>query len=459
MTDDDGELIDPEVRRIVTTACSAIARATNLSAELDAIRRGRAEVEAHTADESALRYAEDRLTEYAINTWGIDPNAVQNALAEGIQRSWEGRANGAIGQAQPSSGRKSAFSLTALDEIEVDDDPMHLIDGLLPAGPALHIAYGPPKSLKSFGLMYAYLHIAAGIEYASRQVLQGAVAYVTNEGVRGVTRRLVAMRRHLGIEGKGVPFYLVRVMPDLGSNSGDAEKLVTAITAKVPPGTPLRAVALDTVRRAMPGKDENSTKDMSVFIANCGLIAERLNCLTSGVHHSPRSDNDRGAGSNSLDGAMDCGWSVTREGNQATITNKIMKDGDQGDAWSFSLHPMEIGTTKAGRPIIGCSVIIDRTPSSEPVHAGQARMNKSAKTALRALREAIDEIGKVPPASNHIPQRVKTVTIDQWRKYAYARGISDGEDRARQKAFKRAYDDLIGSEHAKVWEVHVWCPR
>jgi hypothetical protein len=85
------------------------------------------------------------------------------------------------------------FELIALDDIKIDDDPVDLIEGLLPTGPALHVVYGPPKSFKSFLLQHIYLHIAAGLYYADHKVLQGAVVYVTNEGVRGVKRRLVAM--------------------------------------------------------------------------------------------------------------------------------------------------------------------------------------------------------------------------------------------------------------------------
>jgi hypothetical protein len=259
-----------------------------------------------------------------------------------------------------------------------------------------------------------------------------------------------------------VPFYLIQVMPDLGSNPGDAEQLIAAIKAKVPPEIAFRAIAIDTVRRAMPGKDENSTKDMSVFIANLGLIAAHFDCLTSGVHHSPRSDDGRSAGSNALDAAMDRGWSVTRDGNQGTVTNKIVKDGEEGANWTFSLHPMEIGSTKAGRPIISCSVNIDRTPSSEAASkpTGRARMTKGAQTALRALREAIDELGTVPPASNYIPPKVKTVTVDQWRQYAYRRGISTSDEpRAQQQAFKRATECLIGDQHVAVWGNCVWATQ
>jgi hypothetical protein len=351
------------------------------------------------------------------------------------------------------------FALVALDDIQVDDDPVWLIEGLLPAGPAFHLVWGKPKSFKSFGLMHAYLHIAAGREYAGRAVLPGAVAYVTNEGVRGVARRLVAMRRHMEVEGLGVPFYLVRVMPNLGSGTDDAARLIAAINAVVPAGVTLRALAVDTVRRATPGKDENSAKDMSPFIENCGIIAKEFQCLVSGVHHSPRSSDEHGAGTNALDGAMDCGWSVERSGEQATITVSVMKDGEQGDSWDFSLAPWQVGTTRDGEPIMGCSVTIDRLPGADvaPKATAKGGMTKAGAIALRALREAVDEVGAVPPASNHIPEKIKTVTVEQWRDYAYRRGISSSsEPRAKQQAFQRSHTALIGSGHANVWDGQAW---
>jgi hypothetical protein len=49
----------------------------------------------------------------------------------------------------------------------------------------------------------------------------------------------------------------------------------------------------------------------------------------------------------------------------------------------------------------------------------------------------VDEVGTVPPTSGHIPANTKVVTLD-WRTYAYRRGVSTGETRAKQLALKRA---------------------
>ena len=78
-------------------------------------------------------------------------------------------------------------------------------------------------------------------------------------------------------------------------------------------------------------------------------------------------------------------------------------------------------------------------------------------TALRALFEAINECGVVPPASNHIPPGVRVVTVNQWRDYGYRMGIStSSEPRSKQQAFKRASDHLISGGHVGIWDGHVW---
>src|SRR5262249_54443163 len=97
----------------------------------------------------------------------------------------------------------------------------------------------------------------------------------------------------------------------------------------------------------------------------------------------------------------------------------------------------------------------------EAVGEGNARvrLSKAAQIALRALREALDEVGAIPPASNHIPAGVRCVSIDQWRRNAYARGISTSEKpRARQAAFQRAVEHLNGSVIG-IWGDHAWPVR
>jgi hypothetical protein len=76
---------------------------------------------------------------------------------------------------------------------------------------------------------------------------------------------------------------------------------------------------------------------------------------------------------------------------------------------------------------------------------------------LRALQPAIDDSGAVPPASNHIPNGVRTVTVEQWRSYAYRSGISTSDEpHAKRTALKRASDALLSAHKIGIWEPHVW---
>jgi len=49
------------------------------------------------------------------------------------------------------------------------------------------------------------------------------------------------------------------------------------------------------------------------------------------------------------------------------------------------------------------------------------------------------------------------VKVEQWRIYAYRRGISESEEaRARQAAFGRATTALLAANAIGIWEPHVW---
>jgi RecA-family ATPase len=173
-------------------------------------------------------------------------------------------------QEKPKQEKPKRFTPIWLTDIEVDDDPPYLVDGLLPLGPSVGVTFGAPGALKSFFLMHVLLHVAAGVPFCGRTVMQGAVLYITSEGVGGVKRRLVAMREHLGLGA--IPFGLIPVVPNLGTGTADRDVLIRDIKDAIAglDGVPLRAIVIDTVRRAIPGKAENKQEDMSVFVDNIG---------------------------------------------------------------------------------------------------------------------------------------------------------------------------------------------
>ena len=221
---------------------------------------------------------------------------------------------------------------------------------------------------------------------------------VTSEGVRGVKRRLVAHRRALGLEGKRTPFFLVTVMPNLGAGPDDRAALEKAIKATLKDfGVPVRLIVIDTLRRATPGKSENKTEDMSIFVENCETLARAFNCLVVAVHHSPRSDDKRSSGSNSIDAAADVMVSIIRDEATRKATAEVVryKDGEEGDTWSFELRQLELGTDRDGCPITSCYVDIIEEPARRAKPKVRAALTDKQRRVYDIVLEAINSAGVV----------------------------------------------------------------
>jgi hypothetical protein len=356
--------------------------------------------------------------------------------------------------------RKDRFELEALDEIVIGDDPVELIPGILPMGPALGVGYGPPKSLKSFLLIHAGLHVAGNIPYCGRDVQAGAVVYVTSEGVNGARRRLIAQRRALGLEGKHVPFFLVPAMPNLGAGPRDREQLQQKIADKLAGlGIPLRMIVIDTMRRAMPGKSENKPEDISVVVDNCEALAREFNCLVALIHHSPRSDDDRSSGSNALDAAADALIGCKRDPATkiATVTVHHLKDGEGGDTWQFELRPIDVGVDRDGNPITSCYVQITQEPDRKTPPVKSKELTAEQQRVYDILVNAVADVGVAGLAGSTAPANTRAVTRDTLTEYLKKQGWWDtaNDDSSRAKMSRRL-NEIAGKHRIGLTDRCAW---
>jgi hypothetical protein len=366
----------------------------------------------------------------------------------------------------PGNGAAKRFKIEMLDDITLTDDPVELIQGLLPMGPALGVVFGPPKALKSFLVTNAGLHIAAGREYYGRAVQGGAVAYVTCEGTTGVKRRCVAARQAMGIEGRNVPFFAVYTMPNLGAGSGDRAALQHGISetlAERKVTAPLRLIVIDTMRRAMPGKSENEQKDVSIVLDNCETLAAHFGCLVLLVHHSPRSTNDRGSGSNAVDAAADVMWSVIRPDESkrcATATVVRYKDGEEGDTWEFELCPRPVKTDRDGNSIMSCSVTVTTEPARKVMPFKSYSLSPSQQRIFDILLTASIECGVVGLAGDAAPRGTRAVTRETLKAYAKKAGWwDDQDDKSSRTRLAARLNELAGKRAIGLTAGHAWPAR
>jgi hypothetical protein len=245
------------------------------------------------------------------------------------------------------------------------------------------------------------------------EVRQCPVVYIAAEGAGGIKKRIAGLKKVAAEKGLpiDIPFYLITVAPKLGAGDGDCKKLIADIEAQLPGGLQPGAITVDTTQQSLGGADENGT-GMDMLVVNCTAIINAFPCLVILVHHSPVSDDERLRGKGSLGGGLDASIIIKREKGSmvAALIVKKMRDEDDGQAFTVNLARVVLGKTKKGREVSTLVV--------ETVDPGATEV--SAVNALSALRYALDEVGAIPPASNHIPAGQKCVSVSQWREYAYA---------------------------------------
>lgn len=325
------------------------------------------------------------------------------------------------------------------------------VAGLLGAD-EFSIFFGEPGSGKSVLVEDLMLHTAGGLSWHGHAVRAGLAIYIALERHSLVERRALAFRKKTGIDD--LPFAIVPGPINFVDKHTAPLILDTISRIENAYGQPAVIIGIDTVSAALCGGDENSPKDMGGFVNTVRHIQEGIetqgrHAHLLGVHHQPH-DAQRLRGHGLLLGAVDVTVEVNgKSESMRTATVRKTNDGEEGLRISFTLESVDIGPDTTAPVVVSVE-----TPAYAKKEKG-TKLPAAAKVALTALTEAVLEVGEVPPASNHVPNSTKVVTIEQWRKYAYARSISETPD-ARQKAFKRASEALAAVGMIGIWEPYVW---
>jgi len=337
------------------------------------------------------------------------------------------------------------FRLIPFKDLEPSTAANYCIKGFLP-GTGVAVVWGPKACGKSFITFDAAMHIALGWEYRGHRTKQGEVVYCAFEGAEGFKCRAKAFRMHHGVGD--APLHLMPVVVDL---IHDHKQFITEIELQC---AKPRVVVLDTLNRSLFG---NENEDMGDYFKAADAIRERFNCLVIIVHHCG-VDGTRPRGPTLLTCNCEVQIAVSRDEARNVIASlEYMKDGPDQMIVASRLKVVEVQTDEDGDPMTSCVVEpLDKEPLRPPKGA---KPPKGAAIAMDALDKCLAEMGVSSPASNTIPAGVSVVSVEDWRKYAYAMGISTGEERAQQKAFQLATQWLVGSRSVKIWQGYAWKVR
>lgn len=184
-----------------------------------------------------------------------------------------------------------------------------LIPHEVPAG-LFTVLCGPSEAGKSF----------LGIHYAmtiARMHPGRLVVYVAPEGGSGYLKRCEAwLAQHGGKQPQNLVFVL-RSVPILDAMA------VAEFIATIRHHNPV-FVILDTLARCIVGGDENSAKDVGVFVLGCDTIRQETGAAVMVVHHTGKAGGYRG--SSALFGAADSWIDFANDDGFITVSCGKAKD-------------------------------------------------------------------------------------------------------------------------------------
>jgi hypothetical protein len=356
-------------------------------------------------------------------------------------------------QPKQSRQRRYRFQLVRFKDIKLNTTPRWIVEDMIPRD-GLVLMWGKPKCGKSFVAFDLGLHVALGWDYCGKRVEQGPVVYIAAEGALGLSARAEAFRQAKLAETDDAdpPFHLLASRLDL---VGQLDELVADTAAQLDGSDRKCAVIfLDTLNRTFRGS-ESRDEDMGNYLRAADRLREVFGCTVVLIHHCGYDDT-RPRGHTSLIGALDAEISIKRDDDNTILAKlELMKDGASGDMLRFVLKPIDIGEDDYGKPLSSCFVEALDVPSTP--RERKRKLSPTNQRALDLLYEAINTAGGIPPASNHIPPGRACARDKLWREYCYKGGLSDGTcDGAQQKAFKRAWNELLATKHVATWDGWVW---
>ena len=262
-----------------------------------------------------------------------------------------------------------------------------MVRGVLPVE-GLAALFGASGSGKSFLMLDIAAAVAGGdYEWFGRRVTQAPVTYACLEGEAGMGKRVQAWSRH---HNKPVPDALRFITQPFALLSDDVPELAKAVIAGG--GAAGGLVIIDTLNRAAPGADENSSVDMGNLIAAAKELQTLVGGLVILVHHSGKDASKGLRGHSSLYAALDGAIEVTATDNRKAWRVAKCKDDVTGDAHPFKLEKVAVGMDDEGDEITSCVIVPD-----DSVEAIKQAKRLSLRSNQKIANEALDEALRKSP--------------------------------------------------------------
>lgn len=307
--------------------------------------------------------------------------------------------------------------------------------------------FGESGAGKSFLTLDMAMAIASGSNWFGYKVKKCPVVYCALEGEAGIKNRVKAHHEMHGNAG-GEMHYLLQPF-DL-KNTQCVDELVQEICRRDAQGG---VIFLDTLNRAVPDSDENSSKDMGLIIAAAKRLQSEVNGLVVLVHHTGK-DASRGLrGHSSLHAALDSAIEVKKSGGLREWNVYKSKDGEDGISHSFKLEQISLGIDEDGQHINSCAVIQEENVCSKVARSLPPKSGNQ-KIILNAIKRLLQESsfsGEV-----NLPNDCKCITLEE--AIEKTRGQLICEPKRQTERAKDAIEKLIDKGFLSFKDGWIWKP-
>lgn len=218
---------------------------------------------------------------------------------------------------------RRAWQIIRADELATLPKSRWLVPNHIPEN-GLAVIYGPSGAYKSF----------MALHYALLVSQHHPVIYTVYEGLNGYWQRIKAWTQHHRRNHGSLYVCLgnlaVMNIAELGQFIEEAKPLAPKL------------VVIDTLARSMTGSDENSTRDMGMFIAACDRLRVELNCTVLIIHHTGKGGITE-RGSSALRGAVDVMFKQYVDDETIVFEYDKVKDAERPENLYF--RPVQVNVT------------------------------------------------------------------------------------------------------------------
>ena len=264
------------------------------------------------------------------------------------------------------------------------------------------VIFAEPKTGKTALSLTTALHIACGMDLGALKVTEaGACVYYALEGTRAIELRIRSWRKHMAEKGVELPDKIpVRVVERASKFTDDdlrlkhAKDLIHADRFYKKQGIPLKVIYIDTLTRAMSGKDQNSVEDTSALFEIVSLIREHgVTATVVFVHHKARTGTIRG--SSNIEAEPDMLIDVSKKNSLIQAKIARARSVEDGATFTFAIENVDLGRTLQGHELSGMVV--------EPLGVGEITgRDVQEAQEIQAMKKAIIDIGKKIVDANEV---------------------------------------------------------